>query len=213
MEIFVVVVFSLWVMATLILKSPIVVTIPRFWYSGITLGWLIVLRREDYSDKLVAHEFIHFKQQKETLIIFGYVLYFLEFFIKSIYYGSFKKGYFAISFEREAILMSGTPEYVFNRKPFMFRHFMFMDSILVVNRNFTRADFENKVFKIKRAGVFKFEGEFATISGLISRFTPAGKKFRVKIIRPGTSLYTIYGDNTFVVLENTIADEATTGSL
>ena len=213
MEIFVIIVFSLWVLATLILKSPIVVTIPRFWYSGITLGWLIVLRREDYSDKLVAHEFIHFKQQKETLIIFGYILYLLEFIIKSIYYGSFRKGYFAISFEREAILMSGTPEYVFNRRPFMFRHFMFMDSIVVVNRNFTRADFESKVFSIKRAGVFKFDGEFATISNLISKFTLAGKKFRVKIVRPGTSLYTIYGDNTFVVLENTIAPEEPVGSL
>lgn len=203
MVVFVSVIFGLWILATLLLKAPIVVTIPKFWYEGITLGWLVILKRESYCDKLIAHEFIHFKQQKETLVIFGYIMYFFEFIIKSIYYGSVNKGYRAISFEREAILMSGTPEYVFSRKPYMFRHFIFIEKIVTVT---VGADDKqlSKLFAIGRAGVFKYEGEYSQVIKLINRNVPDGKKFRVKVVQVGTSLYNIYGDKTLVVLENTI---------
>jgi hypothetical protein len=203
MELFVLIVFGAWLLLTLFIKAPIVVTIPKFWYEGITLGWLIILRRESYSDRLVAHEYIHFKQQKETLIIFGYILYFTEFVCKSIYYRSFLRGYQNISFEREATLMSGASSYVLDRKPFIFRHFIFMDSIATVSVDSPRSE-HLKVFKIGRGGVFKCVGNHTTAIKMLNFSIPKGQKFKILKVKKGTSLYQVYGDNTFVVLENTM---------
>ena len=77
------------------------------WPLAITLAPFGIYVNQKYSsiEKLSAstkrHEAnIHWPQQLELLIIFFYILYLLEWFIKFFIYG--KKAYRNISFEREA---------------------------------------------------------------------------------------------------------------
>ena len=81
----------------------IVFIVKRFWYSAICLGPFVIIRERDYSTELLHHETIHYEQQKEMLFVFAYIWYLIEFLLKSIYYFNFRKGYEAISFEREAV--------------------------------------------------------------------------------------------------------------
>ena len=95
------------------MKTPIIKYSDKFLNSislfmkvgGITI-WPLVLLREKYSKgnskRIINHESIHIKQQEELLIIPFYVLYVLEWLVKSIIYRSFNKAYYNISFEREA---------------------------------------------------------------------------------------------------------------
>lgn len=73
--------------------------------GGITIYPYIILRDKNIGKKsarLINHESIHIKQQEELLVVPFYVLYVLEWLVKSIIYRSFKKAYYNISFEREA---------------------------------------------------------------------------------------------------------------
>jgi len=63
----------------------------------------------------VNHEKIHWRQQLEMLIIFFYVLYLLEYFIRLFMLGN---AYMNISFEREAFDNQNNPEYLEKRKPY-----------------------------------------------------------------------------------------------
>ena len=95
------------------MKTPIIKYSDKFLDSislfmkvgGITI-WPLVLLREKYykgnSKRIINHESIHIKQQEELLVIPFYVLYILEWLVKSIIYRSFNKAYYNISFEREA---------------------------------------------------------------------------------------------------------------
>lgn len=191
------------ILVTLLIKSPIVVTIPKFWFDGITLGWLIIIRREKYNDQILAHEFIHYKQQKETFVIFGYLIYILEFLIKSFYYRSFNMGYLSISMEREARLMSGTPEYVFKRRPFMFRHYMRLPDIIRITQNSSTADIR-KLLQQGKGQVFKSAIASPYITNKINQFTRTKHgKFEFRAVKKGSELYKIYGDETFIIVTNT----------
>ncbi len=64
------------------------------------------------------HERIHARQQIEMLWLFFFVWYFLEYVIRLIAFRSHRKAYLNISFEREAYLFSGNPEYLNSRPLF-----------------------------------------------------------------------------------------------
>lgn len=196
------VILGVWILITLIIKAPIVVTVPKFWYEGITLGWLIIIRRESYSEALVAHEYIHFKQQKETLILPGYIMYVLEFLIKSAYYKSFTIGYRSISFEREASLMCGASSYLQVRKPFMFRHFIYItEQLLRIDKESPDSAYE-ELLKLKKGTVFIYNGIDKDLEQITNRLRKQYQGFKFKRLEKTTSLYNLYGENSFVVLEN-----------
>lgn len=94
------------------------------WAGGVCIFPFIILR-EEYKDstkydirKLVNHETIHFHQCLETLLIGFYVIYLIEFLVKSLIHRSFRKGYKAISFEIEAYNNEKDYKYIDKRKRF-----------------------------------------------------------------------------------------------
>lgn len=76
----------------------------------------IYYRPEKLSPETLNHEKIHYKQQKEMLIIFFYIWYLLEWLIRILING--KKAYISISFERESYLNSKNKSYLETRKKF-----------------------------------------------------------------------------------------------
>ena len=109
------------------MKAPIIKYNDKFLDSiglfirikGITIYPFIVMREKYKKNKtLLNHESIHIKQQKELLIIPFYILYCLEWLIKSIIHRSFKKAYFNISFEREAYGNERELSYLDTRKKY-----------------------------------------------------------------------------------------------
>jgi len=111
------------------MKTPIIKYSDKFLDSislfmkvkGITI-WPLVLLREKYykgnSKRIINHESIHIKQQEELLIIPFYILYVLEWLVKSIIYRSFNKAYYNISFEREAYSNQRRWTYLEKRKSY-----------------------------------------------------------------------------------------------
>jgi len=96
--------------------------------GGISL-WPFIIIRSDYSikkeEKLIRHETIHFYQTLELLVLPFYMIYFLEWFLKSIYYRSTYKGYKAISFEVEANKYEEDTSNLSNRKKYNWIQFIF----------------------------------------------------------------------------------------
>lgn len=99
--------------------------------GGLTFFPWIILRekyRDDprYSQKKIVtinHETIHIKQQQEMLVIFFYIWYVLEWFIKLFRYG--KSAYENISFERESYANEDDLTYLNNRKLFSWVKYIF----------------------------------------------------------------------------------------
>lgn len=87
--------------------------------TGITLAPFGIYLREDIYDKqnpkTINHEKIHWQQQMEMLIIFFYIIYFSEWFIRLFVN---EDAYRSISFEREAYDNDTDYEYLKTRKPF-----------------------------------------------------------------------------------------------
>lgn len=93
--------------------------IPFPGYKAINLfGLLFVKQNAILKEKDINHEAIHTEQMKETLFIFFYIWYVLEFLFKWIFYYSFewKRAYHNISFEREAFENQDNLDYLKNRK-------------------------------------------------------------------------------------------------
>ncbi|QNM85707.1 hypothetical protein H9W90_00865 [Polaribacter pectinis] len=95
-------------------------------FTGITLFPFIFLKETDFKDDkiLVNHEKIHLKQQLELLIIFFYIFYLFEWFIKLIKYKNIYIAYKNISFEREAYLNEKDFNYTKNRKFWAFLNYL-----------------------------------------------------------------------------------------
>lgn len=73
--------------------------------KGICLNFFGMFLTQDKSwiDKYVInHELIHSAQQKELLWIPFYIIYVIEWVIRLCQYGSWRKAYMNISFEKEA---------------------------------------------------------------------------------------------------------------
>src|SRR5690606_24432815 len=104
--------------------------ISKFWvpkgFAGITVFPFGFVREKHslYNKTLVNHEKIHIKQQAELLIVFFFIWYGLEFFIRWIQYKSRKKAYRNISFEREAYANENTANYLSTRKLFSFFNYL-----------------------------------------------------------------------------------------
>lgn len=78
-----------------------------------------VLFAKGPCDKVTLnHEKIHTAQIKEWLYIPFYIVYLIEWFIRIIQYKGYTRGYYNISFEREAYANQYDLDYLSNRKHF-----------------------------------------------------------------------------------------------
>ncbi|CAM1352293.1 conserved protein of unknown function [Tenacibaculum insulae] len=95
-------------------------------FVGITLYPFIFLKRKDLKNnyELVNHEKIHLKQQQELLVIFFFLFYFIEWFIKFLKYKDKLKAYKNLSFEREAYLNENNLYYIEKRKHWAFLNYL-----------------------------------------------------------------------------------------
>jgi len=85
---------------------------------GVTLAPFGIYMREDYlnNESVRDHEKIHWRQQLELLIIFFYILYFIEWIVRLFI--NKKTAYRNISFEKEAYDNSNETDYLKFRKPY-----------------------------------------------------------------------------------------------
>tara|TARA_R110000765_G_scaffold148383_4_gene250864 strand:+ start:692 stop:1021 length:330 start_codon:yes stop_codon:yes gene_type:complete len=91
-------------------------------YVGLSLWPFIFLKNRSLKNDgvLINHEKIHLRQQQELLIIPFYILYLLEWSVRTILYLDSYKAYQNLSFEREAYLHEKNLDYLSNRKSFSF---------------------------------------------------------------------------------------------
>lgn len=98
--------------------------IPFKGYKAMNLLGILFVRKE-FEGKLkeqdITHEKIHSEQQKELLWIPFYIIYFIEFLVKFLYFGNWNYAYRRISFEREAYEFERYPEYLKTRKRYFWR--------------------------------------------------------------------------------------------
>ena len=92
---------------------------------GITLAPFGIYIRKEYLNWnwIVNHEKIHWQQQIEMLIVFFYLWYLIEWFIRKFLFFQ-KKAYHKISFEREAFYYEENLNYLNNRKHFTWMKFL-----------------------------------------------------------------------------------------
>lgn len=74
------------------------------------------------SNKTINHENIHWQQQLEMLIIFFYLFYIVEWFIKTCFMND---AYINLSFEREAYNNDKNMNYLTTRKPYSWLKYIF----------------------------------------------------------------------------------------
>ncbi len=91
-------------------------------YVGLSLWPFIILKNTSLKEDsvLINHERIHLKQQLELFIIPFYVLYLIEWLVRSLLYLDTYKAYQNISFEREAYQNEDDMDYVNKRTVFSF---------------------------------------------------------------------------------------------
>lgn len=91
-------------------------------YVGLTIWPFIILKNTALRKDMVLmnHEKIHLKQQSELLVIPFYVIYVLEWLVRSVMYMDTYRAYRNISFEREAYENEKNLEYNKNRRSFGF---------------------------------------------------------------------------------------------
>ena len=95
-------------------------------FQGATV-WPFILIRESSlrSDPVfMNHERIHYRQQKELLVLFFYVWYVLEYLVRLIQSGDRREAYKNISFEKEAYEKENDLEYLNHRSFFMFLKYL-----------------------------------------------------------------------------------------
>lgn len=82
--------------------------------GGITLWPFIILREKNRSNKVMLnHEMIHIEQQKELLVVFFYIWYFVEFILKVFNYP-------LLSFEKECYKNQLDLKYLATRRRYSF---------------------------------------------------------------------------------------------
>lgn len=91
-------------------------------YVGLTLWPFIILKeiRLKKDTVLINHERIHLKQQLEMLILPFYMVYLMEWLLRTLRYRDSYKAYQNISFEREAYQNEDNLDYINQRNPFSF---------------------------------------------------------------------------------------------
>lgn len=95
-------------------------------FAGITLFPFVIARDGTLlkNTRFVNHERIHLHQQRELLLVFFFVWYLIEFFVRWIQYRNAREAYRNISFEREAYTNERNRDYVKNRKIFSFWNYL-----------------------------------------------------------------------------------------
>ena len=87
--------------------------------KGITLfPFIFISSRKKILSIDINHEKIHLRQQRELLVIFFYLLYFLFWIINLFKYWNLDKAYKNIAFERESYIFEGNLNYLKQRKRF-----------------------------------------------------------------------------------------------
>jgi hypothetical protein len=76
--------------------------VARLGYAGLSLGPFIFIAGATASARLLNHERIHWRQQREMLFVGQWVWYGVEYLARRLRGGGHAKAYRAISFEREA---------------------------------------------------------------------------------------------------------------
>jgi hypothetical protein len=88
--------------------------LPPRGYCAISLfGLLFTRKRSDIGSVTINHESIHWKQQKEMLIVPFFVWYFAEYLVRLAQHKNHDEAYRNISFEREAYGKENDFNYVF----------------------------------------------------------------------------------------------------
>ena len=95
-------------------------------FKGISLWPFVILesKKLKHDEFFLNHERIHLRQQLEFLVIFFYVWYAIEFFIRYIDCRDAMLAYRNISFEREAYRREGDLNYLKSRTFWAFRKFL-----------------------------------------------------------------------------------------
>ena len=91
--------------------------IPFKGFCAINLFGIIFARKEykgRISDITINHESIHSAQMRELGYIFFYIFYFFEWLYRLVT----ARGYYDISFEKEAYENEGSKDYLSTRKPY-----------------------------------------------------------------------------------------------
>lgn len=96
-------------------------------YHGMAFYPFILLRNKKLKgdEVLINHEKIHLAQQKELLIVFFYIFYFLNYVINLLRFFNHNKAYRNIIFEKEAYTYEKDLLYLQKRKPMAFLKFNF----------------------------------------------------------------------------------------
>ncbi|WP_299529689.1 hypothetical protein [Ulvibacterium sp.] len=96
-------------------------------YVGLSFWPFIFLKHEGLKKDvvLINHEKIHLRQQLELLIIPFYILYILEWLLRTLLYLNTYRAYQNMSFEREAYHNEKDLDYLNGRKPFSFMNYLF----------------------------------------------------------------------------------------
>lgn len=98
--------------------------IPFKGYKCINLFGVLFARKGTRIDDItINHESIHTAQQRELLYIIFYILYLVEYVIKSVIL--FRHAYIDISFEQEAYYHEEDMKYLKNRKHYAWIKYLF----------------------------------------------------------------------------------------
>lgn len=98
---------------------------PPSGYSAMALvWWLFVREKYRITPRLLNHEEIHSRQQKEILVVFFLLWYGLEFVFRLVQYRNWDKAYRNLSFEREAYAKQDETDYLASRRRFTWIHYL-----------------------------------------------------------------------------------------
>ncbi len=95
-------------------------------FKGITLWPFVIVKHQNLKKDrfFLNHEKIHLRQQLEMLVIFFYIWYAAEYFIRYSKSGNSLKAYRNISLEREAYRRENDLTYLKNRSFWAFLKFL-----------------------------------------------------------------------------------------
>lgn len=99
--------------------------IPFKGFSAMAFVWWVFARKDtNITTTTIRHEQIHLCQQKEMLVVFFFLWYGIEWFVRLIQYRNTITAYKNISFEREAYANQTKVDYLDTRKHFAFINFI-----------------------------------------------------------------------------------------
>ncbi|MFN4086444.1 MAG: hypothetical protein ACK4LB_10915 [Spirosomataceae bacterium] len=92
--------------------------------QAVAIWPFVFVRKSKVSSIILQHERIHLRQQVEMGFLIFYIWYILEWLMRCIQTRSWTKGYYQISFEREAYRHEKTPQYLVSRRFWAFLNYL-----------------------------------------------------------------------------------------